>query len=81
MCGVIELEREVGMRRCRTSTDLEKGFANESCPKEVPEGHEEVATADATQVKGCIGPSSQYEDAHKPMPASSAMSSCMLPSD
>jgi len=39
--------------------DLEKGFANEGGPEEVPEGHQEVTAADAAQVKGCIGPGCQ----------------------
>lgn len=50
------------------SANLQQGFANEGGPKEVPERHQKVATANATQVKSCIGPSCQYEDAHKPMP-------------
>ncbi len=41
------------------SADLEKGFANKGGPKEVPEWHQEVTTADAAQVKGCIGPGCQ----------------------
>ena len=49
---------------------LENGFANESGSKEVPERHEEMATADATQVECSIGPSCQNQNSHKAMPAS-----------
>lgn len=48
---------------------LDKHFANECGSKKVPEGHEEVAAADAAQVKGSIGPSSQQQDAIEAMPA------------
>ena len=52
-----------------TGLYLDKHFANECGSKETPEGHEEVAAADAAQVKGSIGPSSQQQDAIEAMPA------------
>ena len=48
---------------------LDEHFADERGPEEVPKRHEEVAAANATEVKGSIGPSSQQQDTVKAMPA------------
>ena len=51
-----------------SETHLDKRFATEGCPKELPEGHLEMAAADAAQIKERIWPSSQQEDAPETVP-------------
>ena len=53
-----------------SETHLDKRFAAEGRPEELPEGHLEVAAADAAQVEERIWPSSQQEDAPETVPES-----------
>ena len=54
-------------------THLDHGLATEGGAEEDPEGHEEVAAADAAQVKQGVRPCRQQEDAPEAMPASPVM--------
>jgi hypothetical protein len=45
------------------STHLDAPLADEGGTEELPEGHEEVAAADAAQVKGGVGVGGQQQDA------------------
>lgn len=47
---------------------LGKGLAAESGTKKYPERHQEMATADAAQIKECVRPGCQQEDAPEAMP-------------
>jgi len=53
------------------STYLHNGLAGERGAKEFPEGHQEVAAADAAQVKQCVGPCCQQKYAPEAVPATS----------
>ena len=53
----------------RGSPHLDEAFAYERGPEELPERHEEVAAADAAEIKGCVRPGSQHQDADEAVPA------------
>ena len=58
----------------RACAHLDEAFADERGPKELPERHEEVAAADAAEIKGRIRPGSQHQDADKAVPANTTHS-------
>ena len=60
--------RILAVQHSMTGNYLDEYFANEGGSEEVPEGHQEVATADSTQVKGSVGPGSKQQYAVEAMP-------------
>jgi hypothetical protein len=52
----------------RGKAHLHNGLPSQSGPKELPEGHQEVAAADAAQIEEGVRPRRQQEDAPETMP-------------
>jgi hypothetical protein len=66
------LKASLAAHYARQGAHFDKGFATEGGSEELPEGHLEMAAADAAQVEQGIRPGCQKENSPEPIPAISA---------